>query len=570
MPNSPEVGPLDRLDTLPIGAPDLTLGWEAVKWARKYLRQPNGPRAGERFDFVPSQLRFVLWFYAVNESGDWLFRRAVRRLAKGSGKSPFAALIALVELCAPVRLDHFGPDAPGGCVGRPVSMPWVVIAATTEAQTENTMRMVRAFLPKGSRVRADFGLDVGQERVNTVDGGKLHILTGSAASAEGGELTFAVGDEPEHWTPARNGAEFASTLADNLAKSGSRMLETCNSWDPGAKSVAEASWDSWVAQEEGRSRGDSRILYDARVAPPHTVLHDDPRNCELDGFCSHKAGDPCLAEVGLTEALKFVYGDCWWANLGAIKERIWDLQSTEAASRRKYLNQPVADERAWVSPQEWAVLADAARVVADREDVVLFFDGSKSRDATALIGCCMSDGYVFTVGVWEPDPKHTTEDIVPVAEVDGAVIRAFERWNVVAFFADVQEWQGFVRVTWPERYTAQLKVMASPSAREPASIAWDMRSHAYEFAEAAEVCHAEILQGQFKHDGHSVTSRHVGNARNYPVRGRMSIGKESPDSPRKVDAAVCVIGARMVRRIALARMKQPAGTPGKGRVIGLG
>jgi hypothetical protein len=154
-----------------------------------------------------------------------------------------------------------------------------------------------------------------------------------------------------------------------------------------------------VAQEEGRTRGESKILYDARVAPPNTALTDEP--------------EP--GEVSLTEGLEHVYGDCWWANLAAIKERIWDLQSLESDSRRKYLNQPVADERAWVSPQEWAKLADPTRVVADGEDVVLFFDGSKSRDATALVGCCMSDGHVFTEYVYEPDPKHTTEDVVPVA-----------------------------------------------------------------------------------------------------------------------------------------------------------
>jgi hypothetical protein len=35
----------------------------------------------------------------------------------------------------------------------------------------------------------------------------------------------------------------------------------------------------------------------------------------------------------------------------------------------------------------------------------------------------------------------------------------------------------------------------------------------------------------------------------------VSVGKESPDSPRKIDAAVCVIGVRMVRRLVLASGK---------------
>jgi len=547
-PSKPDLGPLDRLTTLPATVPSLTLGWEAAKFGSKYLRQPNGPDAGQRFDFTSSQILFLLHWYGLDESGEWLYRRGVRRLPKGSGKSPFAALLALVELCANVRLDRWDPTKRGGVVGKPVSMPWVVIAATTEAQTENTMRMVRAFAPKGSRVVQEFGLDPGQTQYNKTAGGKLQILTGSSSSAEGGEFTFAVGDEPEHWTPQRGGPEFASTLADNLAKSGSRMLETCNSWQPGALSVAEASWFSWVAQEEGKTRSVSRILYDARTAPPRTVLHDDPAE----------------GEVGLTEALEFVYDDCWWANLSAIRERIWDQQSLEADSRRKYLNQPVADEDAWVTPQEWAALTDAARVVADGEEVVLFFDGSKSRDATALMGCCMTDGHVFKVGVWEPNPTHTTDDVVPVAAVDSAVIWAHEKYTVRAFFADVQEWQGFVKVTWPDRYKDRYVVMAAPSGREPASIAWDMRSHAYEFAEAAEVCHEEIVSGRFTHDGDSVVARHVVNARNNPHKGRMSISKESPDSARKIDAAVCVIGARMVRRLTLAA---PKGKPHTGEAF---
>ena len=140
------------------------------------------------------------------------------------------------------------------------------------------------------------------------------------------------------------------------------------------------------------------------------------------------------------------------------------------------------------------------------------------------------------------------------------MIYAHETWNVLAFFADVQEWQGFVKVTWPDRYKDRYVVMSAPSGREPASIAWDMRSHAYEFADAAEVCHEEITSGRFTHDGDSVIARHVGNARNHPHKGRMSISKESPDSPRKIDAAVCVIGARMVRRLVIGAGPQKVRT----------
>ncbi len=146
--------PAERLSTLPLGEPEFTLGYEAAAWAHEWLIQPNGPRAGQPFRLTLDQFRFLLWWYAVDRDGRWIYSHGARRLAKGSGKSPFAAVLALIEFCAPVRVLRFVDGRPGGVRGKPVDMPLVQIAATAESQTTNTMRMVRAFAPKGSRVAA--------------------------------------------------------------------------------------------------------------------------------------------------------------------------------------------------------------------------------------------------------------------------------------------------------------------------------------------------------------------------------------------------------------------------------
>lgn len=523
--------PADRLVTLPAGIPDLTLGWEVARWASKYLKHPNGARSGQRWELVDSQLRFLLWWYAVDEDGRWLFHHGVRRLAKGSGKSPFAALLALAEFTAPVRVHDFDPNVPGGVVGRSVDMPLVQVVATSEAQTANTMRMIRAMCPRGSRLQVEFNIDLGKTQFFRPPEGTLQQITSSSSSAEGAEASFVVGDETEHWRPASGGPELAATLEDNLAKSGSRMLETCNSWVPGVGSVAEDSWEGWLSQESGRkARGDSRILYDARIAAPDTDLSDPD---------------------SLRSALDHVYDDCWWVDRRPIMERIWDPRSKEDDSRRKYLNQPTAVENAWLEPQEWQVLARPDEVVADGDEVVLFFDGSKSRDATALVGCRMEDGHVFLVGAWEPRVNHDAPDAVPVADVDRTVRQTFDRWSVVAFFADVQEWESFVKVSWPESFADDLLVHAKSTGVDPQSIAWDMRTHKRDFTLAVELTEAEILDRGFTHDGSDVLARHVGNARRKPNQHGVSIGKETKDSPLKIDAAVCMVGARMARRIVL-------------------
>ena len=64
-----------------------------------------------------------------------------------------------------------------------------------------------------------------------------------------------------------------------------------------------------------------------------------------------------------------------------------------------------------------------------------------------------------------------------------------------------------------------------------------------------EMRRAEIEDGLFSHDGNFVTARHIAN---WP-HGRATWayhGEEGvPKSSKKIDAAVCVIGARMVYRM---------------------
>lgn len=523
------VSAADQLNTLPTGIPDLTLGYHGIHWAETTLWQPNGPRAGQRFKFTGSQGRFVLWWYAVDGQGRWLFHHAARRWAKGAGKSPLAAVFGLMELCAPVRLDSLDPSAPGGCRGKPVDLPLVQIAATSEQQTANTMRMVRAFAPKGSQVVTEHGLDPGKTIYYKAGGGELQVITASATTAEGAESTAVIADETEHWHPSNGGTELAAVLDRNLAKSGSRMMETSNAWVPGIESVAEKTFDAWVAQEEGQSKGRSKILYDSRMAPLDTDLAD---------------------EKSLLAGLADAYDDSYWVDLDVIKERVWDRRNPPDVSRRYYLNQPTATEDSWTTPQAWGALAAPTITVADGDEIALFFDGSLSRDATALLGCRIDDGHVFGIGVWELDGR---DDRINTTEVDSAVEMAFDRWNPTGFFADVREWEGFAKITWPERYRDRLDVWAEPATRtDPQPIAWDMRGKTLDFTKACELTLAEIDERRFTHDGDSRIHRHVVNARRRPNRFGTSIGKESRDSARKIDAAVCVIGARMVRRLVLA------------------
>lgn len=525
----------DRLITLPDGVPERTLGFEALAWAAKYLRHPDGPRAGQRWQFTHEQARFILWFYEVDERGDWVWGHAARRLSKGSGKSPFAAVMAVIELLAPVRFDGFDSSVMGGCVGRPEAMPWVQIAAASADQTRNTMSVVRALLakPNAPQLHEDYDLDLGKEKIYSGGVGVLEIITSSAASAEGSRATFIVADEVEHWLPSNGGVELHGTLKANLTKTGNRMLETLNAWKPGLDSAGERTFNAWCEQEDGKARETKRkILYDSRMAPPDVNIGD---------------------EDSLREALEFVYADCPWSLrvLDAIIADFYTSSTSLDASKRKYLNWPTASVDAWCDPQKWAAMAKPDRVVEPGEDIGMFFDGSLSRDDTALIGVCLSDGHVFTIGMWSPGNSH---DKAKQARINPESVDAKVRWakatyNVRGFFADVREWEGYVKVHWPELFKDSLDIWARPRGDLPEPIAWDMRVFKRAFAQAAELTEAEIDQGTFTHDGDPMLSRHVRNAHRYDTQWGISVKKESPNSSLKIDGCVAMIGARHVYRL---------------------
>lgn len=512
--------------TLPPGEPERTLAWGIIDWADDYLIQPDGPEAGERWVWSAPQLRFLLWFYALDDTGRFAYRRAAIRRAKGTGKSPFLAAISLAELCGPVVFDHFDPEVPGGAAGKPHPMPWVQIAATAEDQTVNTMSMVSAMCAKGSKIVADYHLDPGKTIIYKPGGGRLQVITSSARAAEGSRASFVVMDEAQEWVPSNGGIALANVIRRNLAKTGGRSVEAGNAHAPGLESVSEKTYDAWQAQQEGRSRGGG-ILYDCVEAPPDVDLTD---------------------YGSLRKALEVVYDGSPWVDIDRIIGEIWDPDTPPDVARRYYLNQVTAAEDAWATPQDVKQLV-APQEVEEGAPVVLFFDGSKSGDATGIVACEVESGYTFVVGCWEPSGKGWN---VPVEAVDGTLERAMGRFDVWAFFADVKEWEQSVKVTWPALYGDRLRVHAVPGGKDPQPIAWDMRSHVYEFTLAAELAEGEIREHGFAIDGDPRLMRHLVNAHRRPNRYGVSISKETRTSEKKIDLAVCLVGARMARRQVLA------------------
>src|SRR6185295_15707008 len=100
-----------------------------------------------------------------------------------------------------------------------------------------------------------------------------------------------------------------------------RVLETTKAHAAGEQSVAERSYEAWLAMSEGRVRGEAKVLYDSREAPPDTDMTD---------------------EESLLAGLACAYGDSSWVDLHRIRDEVWDPSTPPSDSRRFYLNQVAA------------------------------------------------------------------------------------------------------------------------------------------------------------------------------------------------------------------------------------
>lgn len=521
--------------------PELTLGWHMLGWCGIRLRGPDG---GEQ-QFTLEQARFLLWYYAVDESGRWLQSNAVLQRLKGWGKDPVAAAIAAFSAFGPSMVDRVDPDGTVRGVHNPAA--WVQVVAVSQEQTKNTLKLFPTILPRETIDR--YGIQIGRLNVwGLGDTAQIEAITSSPLAVEGGRPTQVIRGETQNWNASNQGHELAGAIDGNVAKSrrgSARILDICNAYRPGEDSVGERTRDAWV---NARAAGiDIGLLYDSLEAPP-----DAPLTLE--------------AAPAVLEAIR---GDAYWLDTGADGEILKSIARTTnspSESRRKWYNQVVATADAWVTPQAFDSQARPDTVVADGDDVVLFFDGSKSDDATGIVGCRLSDGFVFTVGVWERPPGRESWQ-VDREDVDLRMIETVERFNVVGLWADPSDarddetgerfWEDLLD-RWARRWGAGFALPAVKVGDSAHPIIWDMRSpaHQRQFVEAAERAMTDILDGRFPHDGHKKLAQHVANARRRPSRFGVSLGKEHRESRRKVDLAVCAVGARMMWRLWLSVPKK--------------
>lgn len=591
--------------------PHLTLGYQAIRWVQDNLLADEVDDDDQPLPFklTPEQARFILWMYAVDEDGRFLYREVTLQRLKGHGKDPLAVIIAAIEFVGPCRFKGWAArDMPeigvqrGDPVAKPHPRAWIQVAAVALSQTQNTMTLFRGVFSEACI--AEHGIDIGKEVIYAYGGKKqIQAVTSSPRALEGNRPTLVIVNEPHQWIKSNDGLAMADAIERNATKAkggAARTLAITNAYEPSEESVGRQIRESYDTLNASGWAHDQ--MYDTLEAPKDARLRpafpDEHKDAEALGI------EPIPSEVKerltrkyIGRVLEAVRGGAWWLDIPNLTSSILNPKNKASRSRRFWYNQITANEDAWVHPaavdlaidpdirelrrglsEPDLILEAGWQPVSKNDPIVAFFDGSKSDDSTAIVGCRLSDGYCFLIGVWaNPGGERGKVWLAPRNAVDRRVAKMFERFKVVAFWGDPSHakadegqetetsyWMPFLD-KWMREHKHHLDPKHWPvkSGLRAHAINWDMTSadRTKVFIGAAEqtvgdfenLNDVEEFEPTFFFDGHPVLVQHLKNAiKHYDPRGwGESLSKEQKDSPRKIDAAVCLVGARMLRRIVL-------------------
>lgn len=555
-----------------------SLGPLLIRWAECRMvgeeLEEFGPglihyQTGEPWRFTRGQKRFLVLWYSYKSDGRFVYRSGVKRGAKGTGKDPMGAAHCNIELAGPSQLV---PDGAGGWTGQPHRMPLVQISSNSELQSKDMLRVANAMWSREARAWHD--LDCGETRTILKGRGRLEVLTASEASSEGDPATFIALNESHHMTESSGGHRVTEVARRNVGKSPrdlqARLCEYTNAHTMGSDSTAERSYESWQDQVSGRFRNMRKdILYDSVEA------------------------NPCLDMTKLDElqlSLRQAYSDAPWADLDRLEAEVLDSRTSVAETIRFYFNGLGAAEDAWVDPGRFDLLARPGTIVDDDEQIAMFLDCSKSEDATALVGCRLRDGHVFRIGLWQrPRGDRGKGWLAPRHEVDAKVRETWGRYRVVWFGVDPSParddedealyWADLID-QWHRDFGGKLKLWATPGAKIGHAVKFDMRlsqpggiernrmftemsGQVIEWVDERDVDDVP----PFTWDGDAGLRLHTQHAKLRPNQWGVSLGKESRDSKKLVDLAVCMVGALMGRRIVLNSGKVRIGERKKRKAV---
>lgn len=511
-----------------------TLGDAVIEWAMENLVHAI---TGEPWVPLPEHERFLNTYYQIDETGRWVYNQAYMRRARGTGKSPLAAIIAAIELCGPCRFGGWNED--GSPIAIPEPAPLIWIMATSVYQTKPIFEILTGSF--SDEAIQKYGLTFGVETVikSGHNRGRVDVVANNPRGLRGARLSCALIDETSELVDGNSGHASIKRINGNLRKKPggtARRVDMSNAFVPGEDSVAERVTEDWSKQMQ--KWGYSHILLDSLEANPKLELTDSAQ---------------------LREAIKQAAGDATWLDIDTLERAAYMPGEGISEFRREHLNQITSEEDSLIHAHVYDSQAIAAPLeYGDR--ITLGFDGSLSGDGTALVAFRLSDRSFHLLHYQEPNKD--PDWVVDEEQVDEEFRLAMDRYKVWGAACDVHPFESWV-YSWNRDFGETMKVSASTKG----PLVRDNRSERKDLTLGCMSLVGEIESGKILFEQFSLAMKmHWLNAKRAENRYGFSFRKETKNSTKRVDIVAASLMAYMIaEKIELANIQEDK--PKRGRAL---
>jgi phage terminase large subunit-like protein len=495
-------------------------------------------------------------------------------IPKGNAKTELCGLLANVEVQSPLA---------------PLRSPKVTLSAASSKQADELLNAAQLSItgseeqPGPLAARFQRGLHLLADKIITPNGGVIQRLAAVGSTADGGKETCHLGDEIHEWNgqrPERMWTVKGRSLrkrevvrgicatcivkglagkADLMPRAGGDPVHRHRERDADHKALPIRGglqigistvgddptvvtedpatllgrlWKRGVDVAEGR-RDEPTLLFIAYPAEPGLDLDDADTLTQAILQANPAAGDKSLPPVFPGAALPFL-------SVEEKRRSILDPTVSRAEGERYDLSWWSQAADSWMPVRSWTARRHPKGLVHPPQGtkVWLGFDGSKSRDSTALYGCT-AEGHIFQYAVWERPSNAPEGWQVPHTEVDEMVHDAFAFYDVQVMQMDPPRWERELE-DWSQAYPNRVLAFET-NVYERFAPAVGRFTDGVLGEELGDGPQERGRGSYITHDGDPVLTRHIANARRKEVRWGFVIRKEDPDSPRRIDAAVAAV-----------------------------
>ena len=431
---------------------------------------------------------------AVAQSGGaFRWKTLVLILPRKNGKTALLAAYALFRLLT----DKGAPE--------------ILLAAASDKQAGRLFDAVCSFVYQNPELQAHVHLRAYTGEISRKDGGgKILRMASDPATLHGYNPSLVVCDELHAWTKPSQRKGWAALTTGG-----------------GGRRLTQVVVISTAGSAEERREGILGQLLDANEEageleqrPGLTISRNEGARVIVFNYSAPTNDSTDIDALLLANPAS-------WVDDAYLRAQAESPELTAAELLQLHGNVWAASSKAWLPAGAWDELADQWHGVPDGSQVVLGFDGSYNRDATALVGCALGDTpHIFVIGVWERPPG-VTSWVVPRDEVDETVARALQRWTVLELACDPPGWHAEIN-RWAETY-------GSPPVIEVAT------NNRATMSELCSRLYTAIVNQNVTHDGNPRLAAHMANAMVKETPEGAYITKGDRHSARKIDLAVAAV-----------------------------